>query len=207
MASARICAATSERDRLRLNLARARVLPSRTDRYVVVNAAAQRLDMYEGGRVVDSMRVVVGKQKDNSRTPMMRLVAAGRQPQPLLERAARPRRRADRAVRGQGRPLLPRQAPLRSAVRLERRCDADRPGERSTGRRSPTAARSAGAAAARHRQFAGQGEVQFPQPLWRLPARHARQAAADRGDAAVQRRLHPARGCGAVRHLAVRLRR
>ena len=58
-------------DRLRLNLARARVLPSRTDRYVVVNAAAQRLDMYEGGRVVDSMRVVVGKQKDKSRTPMI----------------------------------------------------------------------------------------------------------------------------------------
>ena len=61
----------SDGDRLRLNLARARVLPSRTDRYVVVNAAAQRLDMYEGGRVVDSMRVVVGKQKDKSRTPMI----------------------------------------------------------------------------------------------------------------------------------------
>ena len=38
-------------------------------RYVVVNAAAQRLDMYENGQVVDSMRVVVGKPKYP--TPMM----------------------------------------------------------------------------------------------------------------------------------------
>ncbi|QIL02968.1 L,D-transpeptidase family protein [Sphingomonas sinipercae] len=60
-----------KREMLQLNLARARVLPGRTDRFVVVNAAAQRLDMFDGGKLVDSMRVVVGKQKDNSRTPML----------------------------------------------------------------------------------------------------------------------------------------
>ena len=56
---------------LRVNLERARVLPSNIPRYVIVNAAEQRLHMYENGRVVDSMRVVVGKQKDKDRTPMM----------------------------------------------------------------------------------------------------------------------------------------
>jgi len=60
-----------QRDLIRINMERARVLPAAMPRYVVVNAAAQRLDMYEGGRVVDSMRVVVGKQKPKDRTPML----------------------------------------------------------------------------------------------------------------------------------------
>ena len=46
---------------LRLNLARARVLPGPSGRYIIVNAGAQRLSMVEDGRVVDTMRVVVGK--------------------------------------------------------------------------------------------------------------------------------------------------
>ncbi len=54
---------------IELNLERARELPAGRQRYVVVNAAAQRLSMYENGRVVDSMRVVVGKAKNP--TPMM----------------------------------------------------------------------------------------------------------------------------------------
>ena len=54
---------------LALNLKRARVLPSGTQRYVVVNAAQQRLYMYENGRPVDSMVVVVGKPK--WQTPML----------------------------------------------------------------------------------------------------------------------------------------
>ena len=60
-----------QRDLLRINLERARVLPATFPRYVIVNAAAQRLDMYEGGRLVDSMRVVVGKEKEKDRTPML----------------------------------------------------------------------------------------------------------------------------------------
>jgi L,D-transpeptidase YcbB len=59
----------AERDLIMLNLERARELPSARGRHVLVNAAAQRLFMYEDGRVVDSMRVVVGKP--NQPTPMM----------------------------------------------------------------------------------------------------------------------------------------
>ena len=54
---------------LALNLKRARLLPGGTGRYVVVNTAAQRLYIYEGGRVIDSMKVVVGKPAQP--TPMM----------------------------------------------------------------------------------------------------------------------------------------
>ncbi len=55
-------------DLLRVNLQRARLLPAQ-GRYVLVNTAAQRLDMYEDGKVVDSMKVVVGKA--HQPTPMM----------------------------------------------------------------------------------------------------------------------------------------
>jgi murein L,D-transpeptidase YcbB/YkuD len=56
--------------RLRLNLDRARLLPGAgTPRYVLVNAAAQRLYLYENGKVVDWMRVIVGKATQP--TPMM----------------------------------------------------------------------------------------------------------------------------------------
>lgn len=54
--------------RLRLNLERTRLLPA-DGRYVLVNTAAQRLYMYEDGKVVDWMRVVVGKPAQP--TPMM----------------------------------------------------------------------------------------------------------------------------------------
>jgi len=53
----------NQKRRLEINLSRARALPAREDRYIVVNTAAQRLYMYEGGQVADSMRVVVGQQK------------------------------------------------------------------------------------------------------------------------------------------------
>lgn len=52
-----------QRETLALNLTRARVLPAGKQRYVLVNAAQQRLYMYEGARPVDSMVVVVGKPK------------------------------------------------------------------------------------------------------------------------------------------------
>ncbi|MFL6733672.1 MAG: L,D-transpeptidase family protein [Sphingomicrobium sp.] len=59
----------AQRQLLALNLERARQLPWGTRKYIIVNAAAQRLYMYEGGKVVDTMRVVVGKPKYP--TPMM----------------------------------------------------------------------------------------------------------------------------------------
>ena len=52
-----------QRDTIELNLRRARVLPFGRQRYVLVNAAQQRLYMYEDGKPVDSMVVVVGKPK------------------------------------------------------------------------------------------------------------------------------------------------
>lgn len=58
-----------ERERVMVNLERARELPMPRGRHVLVNAAAQRLYMYEDGQVVDSMRVVVGKPRHP--TPMM----------------------------------------------------------------------------------------------------------------------------------------
>lgn len=48
--------------RVRVNLERARVLPAdHGQKYVVVDAAAARLYMFEGGQLADSMKVVVGK--------------------------------------------------------------------------------------------------------------------------------------------------
>jgi L,D-transpeptidase YcbB len=58
-----------QHDRVLINLERARELPAGSGRHILVNAAAQRLFMYENGQVVDSMRVVVGKPKNP--TPMM----------------------------------------------------------------------------------------------------------------------------------------
>jgi murein L,D-transpeptidase YcbB/YkuD len=52
-----------QRQLLTLNLERARSLPAGKHRYVVVNAAQQRLYMFENGRIADSMVVVVGKPK------------------------------------------------------------------------------------------------------------------------------------------------
>ena len=66
---------TADQGRIAVNLERARALPAGIPRYVVVNTAAQRLDMYDNGRVVDSMKVVVGKQKYP--TPMMNAFIRG----------------------------------------------------------------------------------------------------------------------------------
>lgn len=59
-----------QRDLLTINLARARVLPAGSGRYILVNPAEQRLYMYEGGKPVDSMKVVVGQQREDRNTPM-----------------------------------------------------------------------------------------------------------------------------------------
>ena len=62
---------SSERERqlLVVNLERARALPPGRGKYIMVNAAQQRLFMYNGEQLVDSMNVVVGKPKHA--TPMM----------------------------------------------------------------------------------------------------------------------------------------
>jgi murein L,D-transpeptidase YcbB/YkuD len=58
-----------ERELLELNLQRARALPAGNGRFIVVNAAEQRLYAWDNRQVVDSMVVVVGKPKYP--TPMM----------------------------------------------------------------------------------------------------------------------------------------
>jgi len=55
-------------DLIRVNLQRLRLLPA-GGRYVMVNTAAQQLYMFEDGKVVDEMKVVVGKA--HQPTPMM----------------------------------------------------------------------------------------------------------------------------------------
>jgi len=53
-----------------LNLERARALPANPGRrYIIVDAAAAMLWMYQDGKLVDSMKVIVGKQ--NEPTPLM----------------------------------------------------------------------------------------------------------------------------------------
>lgn len=56
-------------DMLRLNLERARVLPSADVRHIVVDAASARLWYYENGREVGTMRIVVGAPE--TQTPML----------------------------------------------------------------------------------------------------------------------------------------
>ncbi|MGH8759985.1 MAG: L,D-transpeptidase family protein, partial [Burkholderiales bacterium] len=60
----------AQRRQLALNLDRVRALPSfASGRFLLIDAASARLWMYDGGRAVDSMKVVVGKRE--TQTPAM----------------------------------------------------------------------------------------------------------------------------------------
>jgi murein L,D-transpeptidase YcbB/YkuD len=69
--ASRMYRSDTERRLLAINLERARALPSGDQRYVIINAPAARLYMYENGHVVDSMRVVAGRSDPIAQTPMM----------------------------------------------------------------------------------------------------------------------------------------
>ena len=69
--ASRLYRSETERRLLALNLDRARALPAGRQRYVIINAPAARLYMYENGQVVDSMRVVAGRPDPIAQTPMM----------------------------------------------------------------------------------------------------------------------------------------
>jgi murein L,D-transpeptidase YcbB/YkuD len=60
-----------QRDLLKINLDRARALPVSAPRYIVVNTATQRLYMYDADKLSDSMKVVVGQERADRKTPMM----------------------------------------------------------------------------------------------------------------------------------------
>src|SRR4029079_12736331 len=66
--ASRIYRSPAELRLLQLNLERARALPARRGRYVIVNPPAARLYMYENGQVVDSMRVVAGRSDPIAQT-------------------------------------------------------------------------------------------------------------------------------------------
>ncbi len=53
----------AQKAQIRVNMDRARVLPVNSKRYILVNAAEQKLFMVEDSRTVDSMNVVVGQVK------------------------------------------------------------------------------------------------------------------------------------------------
>jgi L,D-transpeptidase YcbB len=59
-----------QRGILQINMQRARVLPD-SGRYIIVNNATQQLSMYEGDKLVDSMKVVVGQERPDRKTPTM----------------------------------------------------------------------------------------------------------------------------------------
>ena len=59
----------AQRALIALNLERARILPAGKQRYIIVNAAEQKLFAFEDGKLAEQMRVVVGKPKHP--TPMM----------------------------------------------------------------------------------------------------------------------------------------
>lgn len=62
----------AQRRQIALNLQRVRAIPANpARRYVLVDAASARLWMYENGRAVESMRVVVGKPEEQTQTPAM----------------------------------------------------------------------------------------------------------------------------------------
>lgn len=61
-----------QRRQIAVNLQRIRAIPANpARRYVLIDANAARLWMYQDGRPVDTMRVVVGKPEQTTQTPMM----------------------------------------------------------------------------------------------------------------------------------------
>ena len=159
---------------LMLNLERAKRLPITTEagRYVLVDAGAARLWMFENGRAVDSMRVIVGEKAtgdaDDGRT------AALRQREPLLEHAARLRAEEGRSACRRGGSQIPPGPRLSGAVRL---VDDATPIDAATvdwqavadGKSNVRLRRGPGAV-----EFDGRHEVHDAQRLRHLPPRRAR---------------------------------
>jgi hypothetical protein len=149
-------------------------------RYLLVDAAAARLWMYEDGRPVDSMKVIVGKESEQ--TPMMAGLIRFAMTNPFWNippdlvklRVAPGYLKGGRQVpEGQG---------LSGHQRLVGRGQGGEPGQ---GRLEGGGVRrqgTAGAAAAGQGQCDGAHEVHVPQRSRHLPARHAgKEAVRERG--------------------------
>ena len=159
-----------------VNLERARRLPlapRSSGKYMLVDVGAARgCTMWENGRVVDSMKVIVGKAE--TATPMMAALDPPRQRQSLLERPARAGDQPDRAARRRAGHQLSDRARVSGAVRLRATKpqvidpDDDRLAggrRRPQGRPAPPAAEPG--------QFDGHDEIHAAQRLRHLPPRHA----------------------------------
>ena len=182
---------------VRINLERARALPvDFGQRYIVVDAAAARLYMYEDGRVHDSMKVVVGKPNDP--TPMMAALMRHAIVNPYWN--VPPDLAAERIAP----QVLSEGMPYFKAKRYQVLSDwGDNPKvidpttidwqavkDGSEPNSRPPAARAG--------QCDGQGEVRIPQSAGNLPARHQRPRLVRRSGAIVQRRLRAAGRCAAA---------
>ena len=156
-----------------LNMERALRLPTSEDRgrYILIDAGSARLYMYEGGKPVDSMKVIVGNAQ--TQTPMMaaqlRYVSLNPYwnvpPELVVSLVAKNVRRAG--------PDLLHRPRLPGAVRLDRRGDPGRPRDRrlAGGRR-----RQAGDPASprpRPVELDGPGEIHASQRLGHLSSRRS----------------------------------
>ena len=155
------------------NLERARSIPAK-GKFVLVDAATARLWMYQDGRPVDSMKVIVGKL--DYRTPMVASVIWYTTLQSLLARArssgrSRP---SPSECRRRARPISSRMATrsLPTMATMPRSfppCSVDWKAV-AAGTGQDQDAPAAGAD-----QLDGQDEVQLRQPRGNLPPRHADQ--------------------------------
>ena len=199
-------ATTKQRELLELNLAaRARASGGQAALRPRQRRPAAALHVRDG-KPVDSMVVVVGKPK--CPTPMLTAYIRYRRAQPLLVRAAGPRRRGRRPIRGQAGPQISRR------VWAIRSCPTGRTNPtiidpktidwKARGRRQ---GRGDDPPEAGPAEFHGADEVHVPQQVrastcTTIPRRELFKQVV----ALFQRRLRPARGCGAARPLAVRPR-
>jgi murein L,D-transpeptidase YcbB/YkuD len=166
------------------NLERHRWLPRALGmRYIAVNVPSFRLDAYDGGQQVLTMRVVVGDEFEDKATPAFSdsLETVVFRPywnitDDIAAKETWPKIRADPGYMGANNMETFQEG---GATRLRQR-----PGDR---------------------QLPGPGEVPVPELVQRLPARHARQVAVREGGSGGESRLHPPPAPGPARAARARL--
>ena len=189
----------NQRRQIWTNLARVRAIPAMPGRHVLVDAASATLWMYEDGKPVDSMRVVVGKPE--LQTPMMAGFIRYAVLNPywnIPDDLVRNNIAANVLDKGVG-YLQERRLP--GARRLAPDAELVDPAtvdwQAVHEGRSQVHVRQLPAA-----QLHGQGQVRVPQRPGHLPPRHARQAAAAARRAPAELGLRAARGRGQAAPLA-----
>ena len=121
-----------------INMERAKRLPAPEEqpKYAVVDAGDARLSLWENGRKVDEMKVIVGKAE--TATPMMAAYIKYAEREPLLERPAGAGEEPDRPARRRPGRQLPDRPRISGDDRLWRECADSSIRTTSTGRRWST---------------------------------------------------------------------